>query len=349
MATKLLKEDRSPLERQQLLATLQASAERGADMVKKLLAFAGNTENQPTVSHPEPIIKEIKAIIDHTFPKTISLVLEMSPNLKPVIADTTQLSQVLMNLCINARDAMPHGGTLTIRAEKVRLDEKASQRHPEAHPGAYLCISVADEGMGIPPEIVHKIFDPFFTTKGPGKGTGLGLSSALGIVRSFGGFIDLTTQVGKGTRFAVYLLQAREDQSPSVQGESAEVVEGRGELLLLVDDEPLILKTTRATLENHGYRVITAEDGNEAISLFQKHGGEIQAAIVDLMMPGMDGFSTLAALEGVNAAVPLIASSGFPVSGPLAKEIAAGKKAFLAKPYTDGQILSVLAKALGRS
>lgn len=205
MAAKLLKENRSEAERQRLLATLQTSAERGADMVRQLLAFAGGTDSQRTSVQPEHFIREITAIIEHTVPRTIQLSVDLEDNLKQVHADATQLCQVLMNLCINARDAMPTSGTLIVQASNVFLNENDARLHPEAQPGCYVLIAVADTGSGIAAGALDKVFDPFFTTKEVGKGSGLGLSTARDIVRDHGGFISVYSVVGNGSRFAVYL------------------------------------------------------------------------------------------------------------------------------------------------
>ncbi len=346
MAVKLLKEDRPLEERQHLLATLQTSAERGAEMVRQLLAFAGGVEGQRAPLQPRHIIKEIKAILEHTVPKAIHIQVNLADNLQPVLADATQLSQVLMNLCINARDAMPEGGTLTIQASNLVLNEDTVRTHPDARTGTYVLIAVADTGCGIPADQLDRVFDPFFTTKGPGKGTGLGLSTALGIVRGHGGFINVHSEVGRGSRFDVYIPAVATKEARPAEKERPSLPEGKGEIILVVDDESLILETAKATLEGRGYRVLTARDGREAVELYHQHRGEIQAVLLDMMMPGMDGQATMTALEELDSDVRIIASSGLRMSGPAAKAIAAGSRVFLPKPYTDEQMLAVLANVL---
>jgi signal transduction histidine kinase/CheY-like chemotaxis protein len=346
MAVKLLKQDRPEDERHLLLRTLQASAERGAGMVRQLLAFAGGKAGQRVTLQPWPIIKEIEAILEHTFPKTIRITVDFADPLQPVHADATQLSQVLMNLCINARDAMPDGGTLTIQASDVRLDAEAVRLYPDALPGSYLLIVVSDTGTGIPTGVLDKVFDPFFTTKGQAKGSGLGLSTALGIVRAHGGFITVQSEVGKGSRFAVYLPTAAQEEIRPLEPEPLEQIGGQGESILVVDDEPLIRETARATLEGAGYRVVTAADGREAVERYRQQPGEIQVVLLDMMMPGMDGRATVAALEALDASVRLILSSGLRVSGRVAETVPAGHEAVLPKPYTDQQLLATLARVL---
>jgi len=348
MAVKLLKENRPDEERQHLLTTLQASAERGAEMVRQLLAFAGGSDGQCVTVQTKFIIKEIKDILEHTFPKTIQISEDVADNLKSVHADPTQLSQVLMNLCVNARDAMPAGGLLTIQARNVFIREIDNRIYPDVRPGSYVLIAVADTGSGIRTDVLDKMYDPFFTTKEPGKGTGLGLSTALGIVKNHGGFILVQSAVGKGSRFAIHLPAVDETEARQDALVPPEQPDGQGKLILVVDDESLIVETARATLENHGYRVVSATDGYEAIELYKQHGRDIQVVLLDMMMPGMDGQATLAAIEELDPKVRIIASSGLPVSGRVAEVIAVGQGAYLPKPYSDEQLLATLARVLGK-
>jgi signal transduction histidine kinase/ActR/RegA family two-component response regulator len=347
MAAKLLREDRPDEERLQLLATLQASAERGAETVRQLLTFAGGTEGQRTTVHPGEIIQEVTAILQHTFPKTIHIRVDVPGHLPPVRGDATQLSQVLLNLCINARDAMPTGGRLVIKADKALLKPDGARLHPEARAGLYVWIAVADTGGGIPANVLDRIFDPFFTTKGPGKGTGLGLSTALGIVQGHGGFITVASETGRGSRFAVHLPAAPEE-TRQPEKPAPQQARGQGELILVVDDEPLILQTARSALEGRGYRIITARDGGEAVEVCRRHHGEVRAVVLDMMMPGMDGQETFMALEGLDSGAPIILSSGLRPSGRLAEAVAADRAAFLPKPYTEAQLQVALAAALYR-
>jgi signal transduction histidine kinase/CheY-like chemotaxis protein len=344
MTLKLLKEDRPKEERQQLLITLQAGAERGAETVRKLLAFAGSTDGPREIIHTKHIINETIAILKHTLPKTIWISVNLANNLMAVCADTTHLSQVLMNLCVNARDAMPTGGRLAIGARNVRLGDDGLSVHIDARRGPYVRIDVTDNGSGIPLDVLHKVFDPFFTTKEPGKGTGLGLSTAMGIVRAHGGFITAFSEVGKGSRFAIYLPAVDEVASHQTPRESRDMPRGQGELILIVDDEPFILAAARLTLEGCGYRVVTARDGTEAIHLYQQQSTEIKAVVLDLMMPEMDGHATMKTLRELNSEVRIVVSSGLLPTGRKAKDL--GSDTFLPKPYTDEQLLTILARAL---
>ncbi len=346
MAVKLLREERPEDERQHLLTILQASAERGAEIVRQLLSFAGGSDGERTPVQVRGLIKEVKSILDHTFPKTIQLEVVLADQLDLVFADATQLSQVLMNLCVNARDAMPSGGFLTITAENVVIDHDAARQHADARQGPYLRFTVADTGTGIAPEIVDRIFDPFFTTKEPGKGTGLGLSTVLGIVKSHKGFISLDSKRGRGSRFEVFLPALPHQEDGAAGPARPSLPRGREELILLVDDEMLILETVAAILKEHGYRVLTAANGKEALEAYQQNRRQIQAVVLDMMMPVMDGRTSLSALQELDPHVRVIATSGLRATGWLVEALAAGQVHFLQKPYSDEQILSTLARVL---
>ncbi len=346
MSVKLLKEDRTEEERLRLLDTLQASAERGADIVKQLLSFSGGTDNQRSSVQIKHLIKEISSLIEHTFPRAIQFQTLLAKDLDTVIADATQLSQVILNLCVNARDAMPNGGTLTIAAENVVLAEEEIPTGSEAKPGRFVRVIIEDTGTGMTPETVDKAFDPFFTTKGPGKGTGLGLSTALGILESHGGFIQLESTLGVGTRFTVFLPGQTAELADGREQFGLGVSKGKGQLILMVDDEQFILQTGKITLERHGYRVICADNGAEGVAAFQNHLGSIHAVILDMMMPGMDCPTVMAEFKTRDPRVPIIVTSGLRVTGPVALEIAAGRGEFLGKPYSDEQLLLTLARVL---
>ena len=345
MSIKLLQMSRPEDEREHLLKVLQASAERGAEMVKGLLTFAGSADRHLVTFNPAASIQEIKAILDHTFSKSIRVQIHVAEGLWRVRADATQISQVLMNLCVNARDAMPNGGTLTILAENQVVDQGYASQHAEAQPGSYVLIGVEDTGIGIPPHQIDKIFDPFFTTKEQGKGTGLGLSTALGIVKSHGGFINVHSKSGKGSRFLIHLPALTEAEIAFETTRSGEIAEGQGELILVVDDEPYIRYTTKVALEAHGYRVLTAGNGREALTSYKEHGAEIQVVLLDMVMPILDGQATMEGLRRLDPQVRIIATSGLRATSRIAKAMAE-ENAFLQKPYTDQQVLVSLARVL---
>jgi two-component system, cell cycle sensor histidine kinase and response regulator CckA len=325
-----------------LLQILHDSTHRGADLVKQILSFARGVESKPTNIQISNLLFEIQQIIQQAFPKNIELSLNIPPNIWSISADASMLHQVLINLCVNARDAMPDGGKLSIAAENLEIDQKNSARlNLDAHAGNYVVIAVTDTGTGIQPQILDRIFDPFFTTKDIGKGTGLGLSTVVGIVKSHHGLIDVDSEVGKGTRFKVYL-------PATVTSEIAPVVvttpsaSGQGELILVVDDEVPIQVITTATLEMHGYRVMTANDGIEAIALYAQHQQEIGVVLMDMMMPNLDSITIVRALRKFNPQVQIIAMSGLATSEVVAQTINEGVKAFLPKPFTAAELLNTM-------
>lgn len=332
-----------------LLAPLQASAEHGTEMVKQVLSFTRGGEGQ---RHPflqvKYIIRDIEKMLRHTLPKTIEMQISVSPNLCTITADATQIQQVLMNLCVNARDAMPGGGRLTVGAENVAFDENYARMHPEAKPGDYLLLKVADTGTGIPADIVDRVFDPFFTTKEKGKGTGLGLSTVLGIVKSHGGFIEIDTKPGQGTLFSIYLPAAGAMESQAAPRPHCSSSMGNGEGILVVDDDASIRAITQATLEAHGYHVLTAADGATAVALYAQHRDKIRAVLTDMMMPIMNGSLTIRAIRTMNPEMPILAVSGLMPNGAEANPTELGVRVFLQKPYTAAQLLTALGKILGQ-
>jgi CheY-like chemotaxis protein len=346
MAAKLLRKAGGDAQRQGLLDIVQASAERGADMVRQLLSFAGGLEGEKCTLHLKHVIREIHGILQHTLPKSIQLEVALADQLWQVTGDATQLSQVLMNLCVNARDAMAAGGRLTILTENVEVDESWTRQQRDARPGPYIAVTVVDTGVGIPAEVLTRIFDPFFTTKDHGQGTGLGLPTVLGIVKGHGGFVDVQTESGKGTRFSVYLPAAVTPDTQVATTQPLEKHAGHGALILVVDDEPPIVETTKAALIAYGYDAIAAADGREAVAVYGQHAPKIKAVLLDMMMPVMDGPATLAALRQLNPHVPVVATSGMHVAATAERAFAAGANLFLPKPYTAEQLVSMIEAAL---
>lgn len=343
LSIEMLQEQIIDDEQRFLLNSIGAAAERGSYMVRQVISFARGVEGERVPLQPRHLVSEIEKIMRQTFPKQIELDTHVAKDLGNVSGDATQLFQVLMNLAVNARDAMPQGGKLTIKAENAVIDNEFARVHIEAQPGHYVVITISDSGCGIPAEIVDKIFEPFFTTKEIGKGTGLGLSTSLGIVKSHGGFIDVYSEVGVGTAFKVYLPVADSN------GYEEELIisnarAGNGELILVVDDEPEICEITRSTLVHRGYQVVTAGDGTEALAIYAKYLDEVKLVIMDMMMPYLDGPATIRAIEKLNKGVKIIATSGLPnhTRGMLPSNV----KAFLPKPYHAGTLLELVAEVL---
>jgi len=293
-------------------------------------------------------MKEIAKILKQTFPKSIEIRTALADPLWPLVADATQLHQVLMNLSVNARDAMPNGGTLTLQAANFFVDETFAAMNPEAAVGPFVVVRVTDTGTGIPVHIRERIFEPFFTTKSLEKGTGLGLSTVRGIVRSHGGFVSVYSEVGKGTEFRVYLSAQKSATTELAEVEQRALPTGNGEIVLVVDDEAAILDVTKQTLKMFGYQVLTARDGAEAIALCAQHPGEIKVILTDMTMPIMDGSATIHAVRRIAPEIKIIAASGLgsgvKVTDPKELQI----EAFLQKPYTAGNLVKTVHEVLQR-
>jgi two-component system, cell cycle sensor histidine kinase and response regulator CckA len=327
------------------LQIIEENAKRGADLVKQILAFAhgGEGKRQPLQIHH--LLSDVVKVIGETFPKNIQIRTKFPlGTLGLISADPTQLHQVFMNLCVNARDAMPEGGVLTLAVENILIDAAQSRLMLEARPGAYALITVTDTGTGIPAELLERIFDPFFTTKEVGKGTGLGLSTVLGIVKTHDGWIKVESQVGQGTSFQVYLPSIQQAAIPPVT-ETA-FAAGHSELILIVEDEPAIQQVAQTSLEVHHYRALIASNGIEAIALYRQHQKEISLVLMDMMMPTMDGLTLLQSLQKVNPQVKIIVMSGLATKSLVADVTRAGASAFLPKPYTASELLETIQKVL---
>ncbi len=336
---------------QQQLDHLAAYAQRGANLVKQVLSFGRGVENQRVLMQPKHIAREIEQIVNDTFPKNIEFEFTFGPDLWPITADPTQLQQTLLNLCVNARDAMPGGGKLTLRMENRQVDSTFAAMHNSATSGPHLAIIVSDTGTGIPAAIRDRIFEPFFTTKDFGKGTGLGLSTTFAIVKGHGGFIDLQSEEGRGTTFSLYFPASSAPTPVDVPSASKRGLPlGENDLILVVDDEELIREIARSTLERFGYRVLLAQNGTEAVALYAMQRSEIAAVITDMAMPVMDGAATIVALRTINPAVRIIGSSGQGEAPGQAgtRTDALGLTHFIAKPYTAEVLLRTLASVLGR-
>jgi PAS domain S-box-containing protein len=331
-----------------LLTMIESNAKRGADMANQVLTFARGAEGGRTTLDPRRLIKEVESIVRGTFPTSVQLQTRISRGLWQVIGNATQLHQVLLNLCVNARDAMSSGGILSITTENTTLDENYTRMRPDVKPGRYIAITVSDTGSGIPPNVIERVFEPFFTTKEIGKGTGLGLATVTGIVKGHEGFVEVSSEVGKGATFRVY-LPAADVQEDRHEEEKRILPRGNGELILIVDDEVSIRQMTKTTLEDYGYRAITANDGTEALSLYAKHGEEVKVVLTDMMMPYMDGSATIRALEKMDPKVSIIASSGMAGNHDTAKEISSRVKGYISKPYTAEKLLTTLCEVLKRA
>ncbi|MDI1314527.1 PAS domain S-box protein, partial [Prosthecobacter sp.] len=342
MSIELLKIQEKDPRRLSVLNTIETSSKRGADMVKQVLSFARGVESQQLEVQAGHLLTEIEKLANETFLKNIQVRSIIPPDLWIVRGDPTQLHQVLLNLCVNARDAMPYGGTLSLAASNLMLDEHYAGMNIEAKPGPHVRIVVEDTGTGMPPEVIERIFEPFFTTKELGKGTGLGLSTTIAIIKSHGGFLRVYSEVGVGTRFHVYLPAQTEPGAANMGHLEVELPGGQGQLILVIDDEASIRQITQQTLEAFGYRVVLASDGAEAAAIYGVRRHEIAAVLTDMMMPVMDGPATIQVLMRMNPQVRIIAASGLNANGMVAKAVNVGVKHFIPKPYTAETLLKTL-------
>ena len=332
MSVGLLKDGETAPDRIRLLDAIEISGRRGSDMVRQVLSFARGVEGKRMQMNVRHLFRDVQKLMRESIARNIDVSFSAPPDLWTVTADVTQLHQVLMNLCVNARDAMPEGGSLTVVAANRVLDEVYTGMTGELSPGQHIAITVADSGTGMSPKTQERIFEPFFTTKDLGKGTGLGLSTVLTIIKSHGGTIDVHSEPGNGTTFTI-LLPADATQATGIVKTEAPLPRGKGELIMVVDDEEKIRTLARATLEKFGYRVVDAKHGAEAVALYAQHR-DTALVITDLAMPVMDGFATMIALRAINPALRLIASSGQSTKDGDARARESGMRMLLNKPYT---------------
>jgi PAS domain S-box-containing protein len=340
MAEQLLRMKTHDDESLSLLDAIATSTKRGTDVVRQVLTFARGVGGERVLLQPRHLIREMAKIAAETFPRSVAVRFDGVSDLWPVTGDATQLHQVLMNLCVNARDAMPGGGVLTLSAANVHCDQRDLAAPPDLNPGPYVVVRVHDSGTGIPADIIDKIFDPFFTTKEVGKGTGLGLSTVAGIVRSHGGGISVISKVGEGTTFNVFLPAAPSECAAEADSESQALPSGRGEIVLVVDDEENIRDVTRSILTRHGYEVLTAGDGTEAVAMVAQLPGRIKLVLTDIMMPFMDGMALIRALRRIDPRIKTIACSGLAQNDKAAELNELGVRIFLDKPYSAAKLLT---------
>jgi len=333
----------------QMLGVMEASTHRGAEMARQVLTFARGSDGERELLAPGQLVREMENILRQTMPKAIAVQAMVASDLWPVLGNATQLHQALLNLCVNARDAMPKGGKLTLAVDNVELSAADTKDIPNSTPGAYVMLLVSDTGTGIPPEVLPRIFEAFFTTKDPGKGTGLGLSTTFRIAHNHGGFISVKSDVGTGTTFEIYLPRAE----PALAEQPAAPVEppsrnlGHGELVLFIDDDRSVREMVAPTLVDHGYRVLTAANGAEALTLLGQHGRELRLVLTDIDMPVMDGLELLGIMRSRFPEVGVVLMSG--TLDPRNTPPPAGTVGFLTKPFRLEELITVIARALEAS
>ncbi|HZZ19360.1 MAG TPA: response regulator [Opitutaceae bacterium] len=346
MAPLLLKDSVQSEHDLQLLDLIEQGARRGSNILKQLLTFSRGTGGERISVQLRHLLKEMVSLIRETFPRNIVAKIHVESDLKPVTGDPTQLHQVIMNLCVNARDAMPEGGQLSLTARNEVLGAEEVAEHSPAKPGEFVVVSVKDSGSGIAPEIMGRVFEPFFTTKPPSKGTGLGLSTVLGIVRSHGGFVTVASPPGAGTTFRIFLPASPAETPAGPTADADALPRGHGELILVVDDEESILISMRSLLERHGYSVLTESEGSEAFATYTENRGVVRVVLTDVMMPGMGGVNLVRALKAFEPKLKIIASSGLTDQLTHDNLKAAGVDAIVDKPCAPQAILEALKRVL---
>lgn len=348
MAAELLRPAVAGTDSERFLNLLVRSAARGGEITHQLLRFGRGNESGNAAVDLRSLLKETVKILSGTLPKSIQVRGVIPEELWPVMGDVTQVHQVLLNLCVNARDAMPDGGVILVRAQNRELDEAEAATIAGGRPGSYVVMSVRDTGVGIPVEVMERMFDPFFTTKPPGMGSGLGLSTVQSIVRTHRGFIQVTTEVGRGTVFSIFLPVATHMPQTPIPAQATPLRVGQNECVLVVEDEAAILELLQTGLERAGYRVLTATDGAEAISIFGKHHAEISAAVIDMMLPLIDGATSIRMFRKLVPDLEIVAISGLPTLHAAASEAAGRRVTFLQKPVRLEDVLVAVGSAVAR-
>lgn len=342
LATRILHMRLQDDDSRQLIDTLQRSAERGADLIKQVLTYARGASGEKNPVAIEPLISEIVGILTDTMPRAIRFEVQPLSESSLVLGDGTQLYQVLMNLCVNARDAMPEGGVIKISTREAKLQDQFSPLLSANVSGDFIVIEVTDTGTGIQPKVRDKIFEPFFTTKPLGQGTGLGLSTVQGIVKGHNGFVAVKSEIDIGTTFEIYLPKLAQSVAPQAKVEALNVTAGSGQQVLVVDDESEILLLTGEVLKGYGFRPKTAQGGARAIQLVSEEGFRPDLAIVDLMMPEIDGLTTIRELKKILPNLKIIITSGLANEETIREASLSGAMAFLPKPSLPVEILRIM-------
>lgn len=331
------------------LDAIDKAVQRGTALVKQILTFARKTEVSLRPTDANSLVEELGKMLANTFPKAITFAFDLQNNLPGLVVDASQLHQALLNLCVNARDAMPGGGTLSLRTSVIP-GNALRPRFADAEERDYVCISVGDTGVGMDETVRSRLFEPFFTTKGRERGTGLGLAVAYGIVKSHRGFIEAESELGQGTTFRIYLpVDSLEREPPAAAAEPKDTARGAG-TILLVEDEPLLLEVMRSLLEHKGYQVLEATDGLEAVEMYQRHHPQIDLVIADLGLPKLGGWEAFLKMKAINGSVRALFASGY-LDPDLRNNILRheGPLDFIQKPYVPNEIFRKVERLLHRT
>jgi PAS domain S-box-containing protein len=323
-----------------------SASQRGSGLVRQLLTFARKTDVLLETAHINTVVSDVARLLSETFPKTITITTKLANRLPLITADVNQLHQVLINLCVNARDAMPSGGTLTLQT-RLAGDDELQGKLPDSSPQQYVVVEVCDTGTGMSEEIRRRVFEPFFTTKERGKGTGLGLAVVYGIVQSHAGFVDVVSVPGDGSTFRVYLPAKGPSAEPETVKEiSPEALPFGTETILIVEDEEQLRVLAQSVLEAHGYTVLAASDGEQAIEIYQQREKDIHLVLSDLGLPKLNGYDVFQRLLEINPSVRFVLTSGYIDPEQKAEVLAMGAKHVLQKPYTPQDLLLKVRDAL---
>jgi len=328
------------------MAAIRQAAKRGTDLVKRILTFSRRVETKLESINLNDDVQIVGRLLYRTIPKMIEIDLRLEEGLSSVRADSTQIEQVLINLAVNAKDAMPEGGRLTVQTQNVLLDEDYCRDHAEPTPGRYVLLRVSDTGQGMEEDVRQHIFEPFFTTKGLVNGTGLGLATVFGIVKMHGGHITCESEVGRGTTFSIYLPAAETAESDVEQECRTTVIAGGTETILVVDDEELIRDLAKRILEKAGYSVRTAGSGKQGIEIYTQHKSDIALVILDLIMPEMGGKRCLEELIKINPRVKALIASGFAIQGDTKSFLSSAARGIVSKPFNMRELLRAVRHAL---
>jgi CheY-like chemotaxis protein len=323
---------------------IEQSAQRAAELTRHLLAFARPERQQVKPVCVGEVLDRLARMVGQTFDRSIKVSVPKGGDSLWVNAEPSYLEQALLNLCINARDAMPGGGALRLEALAVMLDAQQPELPPQGTPGRYVRISVQDTGAGIAPEVLPRIFEPFYSTKEPGKGTGLGLAMVYGFVKNHDGFVKVESELGRGARFTIHLPWIPAPAPEASAGVLRRIQRGSG-TVLVVDDEPLVRAFAEAGLKGLGYSVRVAENGQQALEIYEHHSQEISCVLLDLIMPEMGGLETYRRMRKFNPQARVVFASGYSTGGILREAPDAQEAEFIGKPYTLEGLSSVLRKA----
>ncbi len=342
----LLKGDPVMVQKANSVDTINRAVQRGAKLVKQILTFARRNEVVFEPMNINHLVEDLQKMLAETFPKMIEFSLKLDPALPVTVADPNQLHQALLNLCVNARDAMPTGGTLRIETELTR-GIFLRERYAEAHEHLYACLRVKDTGAGMRPEVLSRMFEPFFTTKDIGKGTGLGLAVVYGVIKSHKGFVDVSSQVNQGTTFTLYFPIRETEREEEYVLENTLVAEARcSGTILVVEDEPMLLELVKGLLESKGYNVMAAADGMEAVDLYTQHKDEIGLVLTDLGLPKLDGWEVFQRMKEINPDAKVIIASGYVDPTLRTNLLNAGARDLVQKPYLPQEILTRVRQAV---